>query len=133
MKKVIRLTESDLNRIVKRIIKEDFEDEWPVKDRYENFPEHLWDKYKTNGGTEKMMSDPEWQEWKKSSDDVSKYHDEKQKAFEKLEPSPEVKQCQAILNMEPWEKKHYKTKKQIIKYIENKENQIDKVKQIIGV
>jgi hypothetical protein len=133
MSKIVRLTESDLNRIVRRIIKEDFEDEWPDKDRYENFPEHLWDKYEDEGGLEKMMLDPEWQEWKKSSDEISKYHEEKKKSFEKLEPSPEVKQCQDILSMEPWEKKNYKTKKQIIKYIENKQNSIDKVKQIIGI
>lgn len=133
MKKITRLTENELTRLVKRIIKEDFEGEWPDKDRYGNFPEHLFDKYKTDGGAEKMMSDPEWQEWKKSSDKVSDYNKEKRQSFEKLEPSPEVKQCQEILNMEPWEKKNYKTKKQIIRYIENKQNQIDRVKQIIGL
>jgi hypothetical protein len=133
MKKIIRLTESDLNRIVKRIIKEDFEDEWPDKDRYENYPEHLWDKYKDEGGPEKMMSDPEWQDWKKSADEISKYHDEKNQAFEKHEPSPEVKQCQDILGMESWEKKNYKTRKQIIRYIEDKQNSIDKVKQFLGI
>lgn len=133
MKKIIRATESDLNRLVKRIIKEEFEDEWPDKDRYENFPLHLYDKYKNDGGSEKMMSDPEWQRWKRSSEEISKYAQEKRIAFQELEPSSEVKKYQHMLGMEPWEKRTFKTKKQIIKYIEDKQAQIDKVKQMIGI
>jgi hypothetical protein len=133
MKKIVRLKESDLNKIVKRIIKEDFEDEWPDKDSFENFPHHLKDKYNYKGGGKEFMADPEWQEWKKKSDEIKKYHEDKQKHFENLEPSSEVKQCQDILGMESWDKRRYKTKKQIINYIEYKQSQIDKVKQIIGV
>ena len=102
MKKVVRLTESELIKVVKKFIKEDFEDEWPNKDRYEDFPVHLWDKYKVDGGPEKMMSDPEWQKWKRSSDEISKYDKERRTAYQQLEPSSEVKKYQQILGMEPW-------------------------------
>lgn len=133
MKKIVRLKESDLNKIVKRIIGEDFEDEWPNKDKYENYPHHLMDKYRGDGNGKKIMSDPEWQEWSKQADEINKYNEERKKNFENLVPSPEVKQCQDILGMESWDKRQYKTKKQILNYIETKQNQIDRVKQILGV
>lgn len=137
MKKVIKLTESELNKLVKRIA-EDFDDEWDEKKPELRFPlekglEILKSPLSNKEKIEKFHSEPEWKTYQDNREKHEEYMSQKRKAYSEYEPSEEVKKLHEILNIPIHERKYYKTKKEMISYITRMEKSLIEAKNILGI
>ena len=140
-RKIIRLTESDLNRLVKRIA-EDFEDEWPQlsgDERHKNAPSDEWWQELMNSGlsgedlVKKAQSDPKWQEWQQDIKKGSEYDNQRELAHIQYKPSEEIEKLYNILDIPHSQRKYIKTRREMISYIKREEESLARAKEILGI
>ena len=139
-RKIIRLTESDLNRLVKRIT-EDYE--WPqlsADERHKNAPsDEWWDEMINKSGlsgeelVKKAQSDPKWQQWQQDIKKGFEYDKERELAHMQYKPSEEIEKLYNILDIPHSQRKYIKTKREMISYIKREEESLARAKEILGI